>query len=1124
MRDFYGSRGLAGYVVTSKGREVLGRLADALGTPGAPRAWSVSGPYGGGKSAFALFAARLLRGDADALAHLAASDAPLAERVARVSGAAWCPVLVVGARGPVVDGLGEGLARALDAFAADVPAGTGRRADVARQAAALADEARAADAERAVVDVYGRAAALVHARTGGGLFVVVDELGKHLEHAALHPGTGDLFVLQSLAERAAGPGPPLALVTILHQAFERYAVGLSSAQRDDWRKVQGRFEDVAFVEPVGEALRLLAAAIDADLPKEEREEGARAVDAVLEAATLPPRLDAAAVADRLRQSLPLHPSVALLVGPLFRRLAQNERSLFSFLASGEPRSFLDVAGDGGLYRLDHLYDYLVGTLGGALYHDGAGRLWAETETALLRVESALQERVLKQVAVLSFAGALAGLAPTEAALLASSGDPPEATRAALGALREARALAYRPFRDEYRVWEGGDVDLATAVRDARASISQRTPLADTLAAAAPPTPLVARRHAYETGTTRVFTVAYAAADGWRARLDAALATDGRVIYVLPEDTPAADVVADVLAATAGARPTDLVCVLDGLTGLRDLARDLAALDAVRRDPALDGDAAARRELDVQRADLAAALDHRLTTALASGGVWVQGGERVAVPADGLQPLLSDACDRAFPHAPRVPNELLNRRAPSSNAVRAQKALLRALAEHPTAPRLGIEGTPAEYGLYASVLQATGLHQETAPGVWALVAPDAPGVEPGVAAAVGALAEAVGAARAAPVPVPDLYDALRAAPFGVRDGLLPVFLFATLVRLGDRVAVFEDGVYQWELSTEAVERLLRRPASFAVQSVRASAAQRAVLAALAPRVGLAAGAGLRPLPVVGRVLQAVSGLPAYVRKTTTLSDAATAVREALVRATEPAALLFRDLPAALGEAPFDAEPPDAGRAERYADALADALRELSGAYDALLADLDDDLAAAFDLGPGAPDAHRAALAARARALVDEAVDGALRSFVVRAADDLADTRAWTESLAALLARTPPAQWADADRQRFASALADVAGPFLRREAVAFAPADDADRAHAATRFRLSVTATHEAERQTVVSVHPEDAETVEAVAARVAAALDAGDEALDTHLAALSQLSLALLTRRAQGDPAPDPTP
>ena len=1106
VRDFYSARGLEGYVVTAKARETLGQIADALETPGASRAWSVFGPYGGGKSSFALFASRLLRRDADAHAHLGAADDPLADRLREASGGAFCPVLVVGSRGPVLSALADGLGRAMEAFAADVPKGKGRKADTSAAALALAERVRQSDTEAEVMAAYDEAAALVHARTGGGLFLVLDELGKHLEYAAVHPDAGDLYVLQLLAERAAAPGaPPLLAVTVLHQAFERYATGLSSSRRDEWRKVQGRYADVGWVEPVGETLRLLAAAIDAD--DRPADEPARLAEATVEAATLPARMDAEQVRAHLAEAWPLHPAVALLVGPLFRRLAQNERSLFSFLASGEPGSFLAVSAEGAIYRPDHLYDYLTGTLGVALAGGAGARLWAETEAALSRIgEDEMQERLLKQVAVLSFAGALAGLPPSERVLLATSGASEAETRAALGALREARAVAYRPFHDEYRVWEGSDFDLSAALAEAREAIPGWTPLAELLRQSRPPQPLVARRHAFETGTSRVFEVVYSDGTDLARLLAAPPETDGRVVYVLPDEAPTAELFQAVRQSDA----RTLVALVRGLGGLRDLARDLACLDWVRaHTDSLAGDRVARQEVDAQHAALGAEVDARVAEALApEGAAWFRAGEPQRV--DALQPALSAVCDDVFPHTPRIWNELVNRHAPSSSAVRATKGLLRAMTEHPHEPRLGIEGTPAEYGIYASVLQRTGLHRETAAG-WRFASP----TEPGTEAAIGALDAALREARTAPVGVPALYDRLRQPPYGVRDGLLPILLFSQLVRHGDRVAVFENGVFQQRLSYEAVERLLRGPADFTVQWVEATEAQQVALRALGARVGLAEPAGgHKPLPVVARVLGGVSALPPYVRKTTTMSDQATQVRETLVRAKEPASLLFRELPLACGVEPFEDEAPETAqdRATVYVQVLGDALAELSRTYDDLLTDLDRQLAEAFGLRSASREERRSELGERARALAGEAVDGTLRAFIVRAGDELLDARGWLESIGALLTRRPPNQWGDEDRARFATALGDVARTFAHREAVAFTAEAPAERTRHAQKLRIGVTATHEEEREAVVHVHPEDAETVRQLAASMLGAL--GDADVDVQLAALGQLSLALLERRA----------
>lgn len=1108
-RDFFGEPDLSGYVVTAKAREMFGRIADALDAEEAQRAWSVTGPYGGGKSAFALFLAHLLRGSSAASDHLADLDPTLTERIEVVADGAFCPVLVVGSReplGPVLlRGLAEGLRRFAEREAGEWDTSPDTE-DFGAMLRGIAEEAEtaaeASDGERTLA-LFERAAEAVRGTAGGGLLVVVDELGKLLEYAALYPERSDLFVLQQLAERASRTeaGAPILLFTILHQAFERYAGRLGQTQREEWQKVQGRFEDVAFVEPPTETLRVLAQAV-------RTKGGAGAPQRALVAEaynhiTLPASVDAEWAEQQLRSALPLHPAVALLVGPLFRRLAQNERSLFAFLASGEPHSFIEVveaAERGGLlaplYRLDHLYDYLVANLSAGLSSEAIGMLWAETEAALAMLASrgahgenadALQARLVKHTALLGFAGALAGMSATPATLAWTADAPADDVRAALQDLREARVVTHRPLGDTVHVWQGSDFDLDAALREARARVPLRTPLADLLARALPPTPLVARRHSHRTGTLRVFQVQYVSDQTWRAAAKKPLKkTDGRVLYVLPETDDSGSLLAD-LAGGLG-HPLVFAAVPDGVGALREAARDLACLDWVReRDAALEGDAVARREVAEQRAALAAEVERLLATLLLADerGInpctWVAEGQTFRLDDErALQRTLSAACDRVFAETPAVWNELLNRRKPSGSAVRGLKLLLDAMLRHESEPRLGIDGTPAEYGLYASILQASGIHRQDDEGRWHFGRPDAD-ERPGCAAVWDALAEMLREAGGRPVPIRALYARLSAPPYGVRPGLIPVFLFAFLAHARDEMAVYESGTFVRALTFETIERLLKSQEkgrdTFAMQWVEIGGERGDVLARLAPMLGVSASA-TSPLPIAIRLLGHVHDLPPFVRHTADLSEGALAVRGALERATDPTALVFETLPEACGVSAFIGSQADgqtgneSDRAERFARHLQDALRELGGAYDALLAWIGDRLAEAFRLRADAPDERRYELAARAHRLLPATTDLRRKAFLVRATDETLDAKGWTESLAALVADRSPTQWTDENRAHFTVALAKRAAAFTRLDGLA----DDLAKGspiEGLRRVRLSVQTLSETERDGVIHIHPED---------------------------------------------------
>ena len=232
VRDFYSDQDLDNYIVTSKARELIKRAIETI-TAGqvTGRAWSIIGPYGSGKSSFALFLAHLLQKNANALNKLTDTDPALTDKIECANTGVYCPVLVVGSREPLSLALLRGLIHGTDAFLASLARHQGKPRkklkDCRDELRGIFQEANAIASsdisDEIVVDLYQRTAATVHTATSGGLLLIIDELGKLLEYAPLHPDRGDLYVLQSLAERdsrtgdPSGAAAPLLIFSIFHR-------------------------------------------------------------------------------------------------------------------------------------------------------------------------------------------------------------------------------------------------------------------------------------------------------------------------------------------------------------------------------------------------------------------------------------------------------------------------------------------------------------------------------------------------------------------------------------------------------------------------------------------------------------------------------------------------------------------------------------------------------------------------------------------------------------------------------------------------------------------------------------------------------------------------------------------
>ena len=862
-RDFYTENALAGYVLTVTSREMLQRLIAALDHESTSKAWSLTGPYGSGKSAFALFIAKLLDDSESsttqgALNLLKRGDKSLWHQFIGLDlhkGRGFCPVLISGERSPITLALLRGLGRGLTTFS-DLPVHRGPfhplLSDIQKRLDAAENGVLPHASE--ITDLFESATYQIGVEGGTGLLLVVDELGKFLEYAAQNPVHDDLFVLQSLAEFAArSDQTPLLMLTILHQAFERYAQRLATSQREEWAKVQGRFEDVSFIEPTEQVLRLIGSAIE-KIAAVENPNLSVAVDLELK----PRQLDKSEFVSLLESCLPLHPTVALIVSSLFRRFAQNERSLFALLNSSEPHGLQDFlvnrTYDGRVlptFTLSNLYDYIYTALGSSLYTSRDGPKWAEIESAIERLPdpSPMTVKLIKTIGLLSIVGEGSVNLKASKALLRYALDDgmdtfqnevDEPVESSLAILEQRSIVIYRRYNDAYALWEGSDIDIEERLREAAAQLDPNLRLPTALSALVQPQPLIARRHLFVTGTLRYFTVRYTDLEEFDTDLLPSDDTDGFVLYTLPASELEAEQLAEKATKASVADREDVLIAIPQSTGfLRDAVLELWCLDWVEENtPELAGDATARRELWARRTEAEREVSEQLTS-LFSGNIaspqekvgstpngkgdtggcsWYHNGQPTPITSrKGLNGYLSTICDSVYNATPILRNELINRRQISSQAASARKKLIGGMLESQQLEKLGIKGYPPEMSIYLSLLSDTGIHRCVS-GFWGFHPPhtdDKNRFSPTWSEIEKFLDECEERRQS----VDKLYKQLEQPPFGLRSGPMPILLCAVLLHYEAEVALYEDGSFVADISMPVFERLIRSPEKFEIKRFR-----------------------------------------------------------------------------------------------------------------------------------------------------------------------------------------------------------------------------------------------------------------------------------------------------------------
>ncbi len=1006
-----------GYIFHSTASSVIdGMCRQVSGTN--QRSFTWTGPFGGGKSSLAVALASALHPDkalrAKARSALQLDSKPAFDKAFPVR-KGWLLVPVVGRRGSVVSELGAAIRKA-----------QGKSFDGRNKP----------NAQSVIADLLAEA----KERHSDGVLVFIDEMGKFLEASALGSGD-DVYFFQELAEASARSAGRLVVVGVLHQSFAQYSARLGIDTRDDWAKVQGRYLDLPFVAASDEVVELIGKAIEAKRRPDWMLDASNTVADAIRSRRPAVGKDFGAA---LARCWPLHPAMAALLGPISKRqFGQNERSTFGFLSSVEAHGFRAYLQSTPLsqatwYRPSDYWDYLRSNLEPAILASPDGHRWSQAVEAVERAEAKtgdpLMVAMIKNIAVIDMFRNGSGLAadlPVLSALFYKV--PQEEIDEALRKLASLKVALFKSYTGAWSVFEGSDFDIDAAIAQALAA----SPGIDyaKLSQLMGMHPVVAKRHYHETGSMRWMELSLRSVEQAEK-----IAQDykpqrgefGQFILALPSRGMSAREARKRAQACARLEPWPvLVGIPSNHARIAELSAELVALEQVKERHELGGDPVARREVFARLAATRSDLEDQLQAAV-SLSKWHDGSEDVIEPGAKLSPVASSLAERLYWACPPVWSELVNRDSVSSNSVKARRDLLHAMVNAEGQERLGIEGFPAERGLFDTLLIASNLYRVEG-DAWRFCQPSEKSGE-GFIELWKTTRELFEDANAR-VGVDAIYARWSQPPFGMKQGVLPVFLTAFLLAHKANIAVYKDCMFTPRLNDADIDECLQDPSRFTLRWIAIDEDKNRILegiSKLLAEIGEKAGSS-DPLEAARGLVAMVFNLPEWSRRTQRLSDTAKAMRDMLLKASDPHKVLFVDLASLLG----------AAEGKSYVKELRAPLQEIATAYSKMLGEVE---AKMFD----ALDATRddlESLRERAKSMAGVAGNFRLDAFATRLAS-YDGSRESLEGILSLAADKPPRDWVDrhidaallelaqfARRFREAEAFVAVQGRKARSEAIA-----------------------------------------------------------------------------------------
>ena len=1031
-RDFDRAEPLDGYILTERAIDVLQSFATRAASGISGGAWSLTGPYGAGKSSLAILINSAFgppSNTRDLSWQLIQESAPeiidLIEQTHKRYGTSekgFYRGLVTANQESVNQSIFRALHSAVIQRYGKIPPASQLR--VAKILKNLTRKKNSEDTFESVIPT-----ALLEVAKGlaneAPLLLIIDEFGKNLE-AIREDTNNDPYLLQQIAELGQSPESPIFFLTLQHQSYEDYFEGVHTTQRREWSKVQGRFEEISYVETSIQSRKLIASTfrirnkeIESKIDSWARTQYQGLCGTDIGDLVLP---------EYIAACYPLHPITALILPELCSRFGQHERTMFSFLTSGHSSSVATFLQSTRFTKkgnrlpsigLDMLYDFFVAENTLASFSSNQTSRWIEIVTRLRDVQGlSTQELALaKSIAILNLVSSTGSLRASQRLLSLSCASAKEN----LSKLISLGLVNYRSYADDYRIWQGTDIKIEELIANTYEHLRFK-PLVEVLREIDTPAPTIAARHSAQFETLRIFSKRYIAENEKIPPSNIFSPYDGEIVYVVGTKVPS------IHRKFDSAKPV-IAVVPNNIDYLSRISQEVAAILSVLEEKSVNEDWVARRELEERLAQRQSTLNgaiHKTYSNSDCRWLLLHSQRKIELPSGQGSAPLSAAADQVYRLSPMIRNETINRTKLSTQGAKARRILLEAMIKNGNQNMLGLTGYGPEVAIYKAVLQKTGIHRDrSTKGEFTFGAPR----DESISAVWKSIRNGLNSAKHKRVNVNEIFAKLLSPPIGMKLGVIPVVFTATLLAYRDRIAIYEHGTFKPLLTADLSERMVKNPSHFDIKHFANTEGGRYhVIRELEEIFGIK---GIYKSYRVSNVLSVVNHLVSIVRslnrfalKTQKLSQNAIAVRDCLLKAVEPDNLIFDSLPEAVELPAISADERDYEFGKLFAQKVHSAFEELSQCFENMIGEV-----YSFIL-QSSREPNRKAISGIASSLEREILNPEIRAFTYVLAEDNQNNLDWAKSVATVVSNKAPNEWSDNDVQRFRIVLAEKMGAFRR----------------------------------------------------------------------------------------------
>ena len=803
-----------------------------------------------------------------------------------------------------------------------------------------------------------------------GIYFVFDEFGSFLESQWEKDNGANLKKVQDFAEACnASDERMVQALFVTHKPISQYATKYGQEVVNEWRKIEGRFKVHELYNTSSNTYELIAQVVDKEQAYWEqfRERHAERFKALKERVSSTRLFSDISLEDFeehvLFGSYPLHPVTAFCLPRFSSLVAQNERTIFTFLSTNDYHSLGDFlakhqANQFSLLTVDQIYDYFEPQLRSGDAEDRIKQIWFSTREALARLtpEETDEAILLKALGVFYVLGLPTVLPITQESLQLSYWGTEfhgERYNNAIKALINKGIL-----------FEGGNTGTLELVAPGELRLHEELPIMmakrkahfsfwDYLNEQYRPSFVLAKMYNDEYHMTRYFAAQYVSVTEAMRIIEFELAEedagrDGMIYYVASHNEHEASELKQMLVdkqlkrnvwiisqATDCGRMERIEDCMREIDALQNILRQLEATKQPHKaDRLLILLWIREREAEV-RALMNALFDW------ANVAVYPKSSKHAVRSKADLSRLVSKICFDRFSATPKWNNEMINKNRLNRPIIMARQKVVQGLLRPVLENDLGLKGSGPDMAIYRSLLRHTGIivtkEGEEVPSL-NLNSTDH---DNAIAKIMNAMRNMLDKSDDEGVEFSRILKLLQREPFGLRLGIIPIILALFLHQNRNELMLVNAAGEEMPWTAEQLDAAMNDQSNYRIQRFNWSK-EKSLLCELLAELFLEykdaddiSGLSRRIVKMMKRWLLS---LPRYSRDTRNISEQAREFRRLLKQwNVSSGQLLFVELPKGLG-----CNLSDDAAVRRYVETIEVVKTEIEGHFHAAIRGLEKEL--------------------------------------------------------------------------------------------------------------------------------------------------------------------------------------